>query len=247
MTLRALVVQNDCDKSLGRIADALVAADVELDVRMSSEELPDVGAYEGLITLPGLADPDDDTPSIQRVLAITTSALDQGVPVLGICLGGQLLVKVLGGETYRSRAELGFHDVVTTKAAADDPLLAGMPARFSVFHAHAYAFRPPTGATTLLENDVCVQACRMGDAWAFQCHPEPTLEWVAALARGIRGTPDSIDPRTAAFFRSNNIDPDPLERAAHETNDTAELLTNGIGRGFAARMHAYQSQRLLSS
>jgi hypothetical protein len=92
-----------------------------------------------------------------------------------------------------------------------------------------------------------VQACRMGDAWAFQCHPEPTLEWVAALARGIRGTPDSIDPRTAAFFRSNNIDPDPLERAAHETNDTAELLTNGIGRGFAARMHAYQSQRLLSS
>jgi GMP synthase (glutamine-hydrolysing) len=247
MTLRALVVQNDRDKSLGRIADALVAADVELDVRTSSEDLPDVAAYEGLITLPGLADPDDDTPSIHRVRAVTISALDQGVPVVGICLGGQLLVQVLGGETFRSRAELGFHEVVTTQAAAGDPLLAGMPARFSVFHAHAYAFRPPAGAVTLLENDVCVQACRLGDAWAFQCHPEPTLEWVTALARGIRGAPDSIDPRTAAFFLGNNIDPDALERAANETTDTAKLLAGGIGRGFTARMHAYQSQRILSS
>ena len=103
MTLRALVVQNDRDKSLGRIAEALVSVDVQLDVRMSSEQLPDVGAYEGLITLPGLADPDDDTPSIHRVLAVTASALDQGIPVLGICLGGQLLVKALGGDLPHPR------------------------------------------------------------------------------------------------------------------------------------------------
>jgi hypothetical protein len=156
--------------------------------------------------------------------------------VLGICLGGQLLVQVLGGEIYRSREELGFHDVRATAAAAGDPLLADMPRCFSVFHAHAYAFRPPAGAATLLENDACVQACRLGDAWAFQCHPEPTLEWVTALARGIRGTVEGIDPRTVEFFRSNGIDPETLEAAARTAETTADALARNIATGFKERV-----------
>jgi hypothetical protein len=84
MALRVLVVQNDWDKTLGRIAVALVADGVELDVRMSSEDLPDAAAYHGLVTLPGLADPDDDDPAIHRIRAVTARALDEGLPVLGI-------------------------------------------------------------------------------------------------------------------------------------------------------------------
>jgi GMP synthase-like glutamine amidotransferase len=238
MALRLLVVQNDWDKSLGRIAEVLVAEGVELDVRMSSEDLPHPAAYDGLVTLPGLADPEDEDAPIRRVRLVTERALEAELPVLGICLGGQLLVQALGGETYRSREELGFHDVRATPAAAGDPLLADMPRRFPVFHAHAYAFRPPAGAVTLLENDVCVQACRLGDAWAFQCHPEPTLAWVTALARGIDGTVEGIDPRTVGFFRSNGIEPEALEAGARNAAVTAGVLACSIATGFKATMQA---------
>ncbi|MDX6540359.1 MAG: hypothetical protein QOI71_1969, partial [Gaiellales bacterium] len=91
MVPRLLVVQNDWDKPLGRIADALLAEDIELDVRMSHAELPDAAAYHGLVTLPGLANPEDDDPAVRRVREATENALTAGLPVLGICLGGQLL------------------------------------------------------------------------------------------------------------------------------------------------------------
>ena len=176
--VRLLVVQHDRDKPLGRIGDELVAAGAELEVRMAGGELPSAGSYDGLAVLPGLANPDDDDPALDRARGAIETALDAGVPVLGLCLGGQLLVQVLGGTTYRSDDELGFHEVRATPAAAEDPLLGPAPARFRTFHAHAYAFAPPPGAQVLLENDVCVQACRLGETWAFQCHPEPTIAWI---------------------------------------------------------------------
>jgi GMP synthase (glutamine-hydrolysing) len=247
MVPRLLIVQNDWDKPLGRIADALLAEDIELDVRMSHAELPDAAAYHGLVTLPGLANPEDDDPAVRRVREATENALTAGLPVLGICLGGQLLAQVLGGMTYRSREELGFHDVRATAAAAGDPLLRHAPRRFSVFHAHTYAFRPPVSAMTLLENDVCVQACKLGDAWAFQCHPEATLDWVRVLAKGMRGTIDGMDPGTVGFFLSNGIDPDALEVGARAAAATAEALAQAIGAGFAARVRALSAARSTSS
>jgi GMP synthase (glutamine-hydrolysing) len=242
MEPRVLVVQNDLDKPLGRIAAALLQAGVELDVRMSTGELPDVAGYDGLITLPGLADPDDDEPEVHRARAVTEQALACGKPVLGVCLGGQLLVQALGGETYRSRNELGFRDVVRTPAGARDALLCDVPDRFSALHAHCYGFRPPPGAVVLLENDVCVQACRLGSAWAFQCHPEATAEWIEALALGMRGATSALDPRTIAFFTSNDIDPDTLEHMGREADDVAELVAGNIARGFAAAARARSRQ-----
>ncbi len=243
MAPRVLVVQHDPDKSLGRIADALAEEGVELDARMSLEELPGMGGYDGLISLPGLADPDDDTPEVHRVRAVTTAALALGAPVLGLCLGGQLLVQALGGSTYRSRNELGYGDVARTRAGAGDQLLGDVPDRFTTFHAHCYGFIPPDEAVVLLENDVCVQACRVGDAWAFQCHPEVTPEWLEALARGIRGEASWIDPRTAAFFSSNGIDADTLERMGREAEAISERFAKSIARGYAERARAYRARR----
>ncbi len=237
-SIRLLVVQNDWDKPLGRIGTGLEAAGVALDVRMSSRELPVVSGYDGLVVLPGLANPDDDDPAVHRARAAIGEAVERCLPVLGICLGGQLLAQVLGGETYRSRHELGYLEVESTSATSDDPLLRDAPSRFEVFHAHTCAFHPPPGAVVLLENEVCVQACRLGDAWAFQCHPEPTLAWIDALTRGIRGQAARIDPRTAAFFRGAGIDPEALEGNARRVNETAQRVALGIGRGFVDRCRA---------
>jgi len=237
--LRILVVQHDPDKPLGRVAEALAGEGAALDVRMSTDELPDVAEYSGLVVLPGLANPEDDDPPLHRTRRAIEQAIERAMPVLGICLGGQLLVQVLGGTTYECRPELGYRDVVRTDAARTDPLLADAPARFATFHAHMYAFEPPSGATVLLANDVCVQACQVGEAWAIQCHPEVTVEWVDAVARGIRGEPHRIDPRTPAFFKQHRIDPDVLEEDARKAAPTAHLVASGIARGFTGRSRAY--------
>jgi GMP synthase (glutamine-hydrolysing) len=231
-----LVVQNDADKSLGRIADELMRCDVHLDVRSSDQELPGVGSYQGLIVLPGLADPVDHTLAVRRVRETIDHALAGELPILGLCLGGQLLVQELGGDVYECGLELGFHDVVAMSAASGDPLLGAAPERFSVFHAHAYAFEPPAEAEILLTNDVCVQACRHGEAWAVQCHPETPARWVAALAAGIRGENGGLPSATTDFFRLNGLTAEQLEQDARLAERGMRTVAAGIASGFTGRL-----------
>jgi GMP synthase-like glutamine amidotransferase len=236
---RILVIQHDPDKSLGRVADALLAEGAELDVRFPDHELPGVAGYDGIVVLPGLADPDDDVESLHRTRALLADAIARELPVLGICLGGQLVAQALGASTYRCASELGFHDVETTAAAASDALLAAAPPVFSTFHAHRFAFTLPEGAVPLLRNDVCTQAFRQGDrTWALQFHPESTIGWVDDLARTMRGEPGGVPENTARFFRSNGVDPEALERDARAAADTAHALATGIAVGFVRRCRA---------
>jgi GMP synthase-like glutamine amidotransferase len=231
-----LVIQNDSDKSLGWIADELVSSGVRLDLRSPDRDLPGVGGYAGLIVLPGLADPVDEHAAVRRARQAIHDALLAELPILGLCLGGQLLVQALGGSVYRCQPELGFGEVSVSLAALSDPLLSGVPGRFSVFHAHAFAFEPPTDAEILLTNEVCVQACRHGESWAFQCHPEISREWVAALATGLRGEDGGLHAATVDFFRRNAVSPDQVEFDALSAEPMLGQIARGIGSGFAARL-----------
>jgi GMP synthase (glutamine-hydrolysing) len=239
-----LVVQNDDDKSLGRLADGLERAGVLLDYRSANGALPDARRYGGLVVLPGLADPVDDTAAIRRARTAIEQALETGIPTLGLCLGGQLLAQALGGSVHRCRPELGFGDVQCSPPAAGDSLLAGAPPRFATFHAHAFAFTPPAGAEVLLANDVCVQACRVGDAWAFQCHPEIPRAWVDALAAGLRGHDRGLPEATTSFFRSNGLTAERLERDALSAEPAMRDIAGRIAAGFAGRVAAGLAGRL---
>jgi GMP synthase (glutamine-hydrolysing) len=236
MSSSLLVVQNDPDKSLGRLAPGLQSSGAELDVRSPTDELPDASEYDGLIVLPGLANPVDETPAIHRARDAIDQALEAGLPILGLCLGGQLLVQALGGSVHPCQHELGFGDVEALPAAADDPLLAGAPTKFPIFHAHTYAFTPPTDAELLLANDVCVQACRQGEAWAFQCHPEIADDWVQALAAGLRGRDGKLLEATTGFFESNGVVAEKLEHDAAAAEPAMRALADAISRGFAGRL-----------
>jgi GMP synthase (glutamine-hydrolysing) len=231
-----LVIQSDPDKSLGRIGDALMRAGVRLDARSPDRELPSVRGYAGLVVLPGLADPVDETPAVRRARGAIVEALAAEMPILGLCLGGQLLVQALGGSVHRCRPELGFRDVLASPAAAGDPLLGGVPPRLTVFHAHAFAFRPPAGAEILLTNDVCVQACRYGEAWALQCHPEVRADWVRALAAGIRGERSPLRAGTIDFFVRNGISANRLERDLERAEPAMRLLAERVADGLTARL-----------
>jgi GMP synthase (glutamine-hydrolysing) len=91
-----LVIQNDPDKSLGRLAEAFAGTGARLDVQFATGQLPDVRESSGLIVLPGLADPVDDTDAIGRARDAIDAALGAGLPILGLCLGGQLLAATTG-------------------------------------------------------------------------------------------------------------------------------------------------------
>ena len=243
--MRILVVQNDDDKHAGRIGLGLEAAGAELTIAMAYGPIPSVADFDGLLVLPGLGDPVDDEQAIHDARDAIIEARSLGRPVLGVCLGGQLLAQSAGAEIYRSTPELGIHPVRTTPAAQDDPLFTGIPETYESFHAHAFAFKPVEGATVLIESDACCQAMRIGDrSWALQLHPEMTREGLHTVARGIEyDFEDGILPETAGFFRAAGVDPIRLRQQADDLDELHTAIGNQIGRGFVTACRSARDER----
>jgi GMP synthase (glutamine-hydrolysing) len=113
------------------------------------------------------------------------------LPVLGICLGAQLLARAFGGEVRPApEPEIGWHEVEQT--GAGDPVLGALPRRFTALQWHYYTYDLPPGAVELARSRLCTQAFRLGERWAVQFHPEVTAghieQWAsedAAPAPGL--------------------------------------------------------------
>jgi GMP synthase (glutamine-hydrolysing) len=119
-------------------------------------------------------------------MRLIESALKDGRPVLGVCLGSQLLAAALGAKVYKgARREIGWHPVRLTSDAKDDRLLKGMPEEFTAFHWHGDIFDLPRDSVVLASSEVSpIQAFRHGDkAYGFLCHLEVTEASVHAMVR----------------------------------------------------------------
>ena len=139
-----------------------------------------------------------------EMLAPETAAIRQaalgGMPILGVCLGAQLLAKALGARVTKNPApEVGLLEIGLTAAGASDPLFAGWPRRTPVVQWHSDTFALPEGAVHLASSPLCHnQAFRHGDrSYGLQFHPEVTadmvVEWAdvpeyAEAMRQIQGT-----------------------------------------------------------
>jgi GMP synthase-like glutamine amidotransferase len=141
--------------------------------------------FAGLVFMGGPMSANDDLPWIIPALALIADAVRQDVPVLGHCLGGQLMARAFGGEVRAAAVkEIGWGEVgVADNAVARDWL--GPVHAFESFHWHGETFSIPPGGTRVLENAHCAnQAFALGRHFGMQCHVEMTPEMIADWVRG---------------------------------------------------------------
>ena len=187
---RALIVQNTAHEGLGWLQDWLpeFGVDVHPTHPYMGHRVPPSVEGDALIVLGGPmgANDDGDAPWLPATRALLATAIDDGVPTLGICLGAQLLAVAAGGVVERGAAgpELGLGTV--TVGAVDDMLLSS-PGLLPVVQWHFDTVtRLPDAATQLASSDrYDVQAFRVGEvAWGLQFHIEATPAMVEDWARG---------------------------------------------------------------
>lgn len=149
---------------------------------------PNVDRYQGLIVLGGPMNVEDQghRPHLRTELLAIERMLAQGKPVLGICLGAQLLAHALGAPVKRqAMPEIGWYPLHTTDAGRADTVLSPLGMQSPVFQWHGRHFEIPRTAVQLARGDTCEQqAFRWGDsAYGFQFHLEmdqPLIErWLA--------------------------------------------------------------------
>jgi GMP synthase (glutamine-hydrolysing) len=153
-------------------------------------------AYGAVLVFGGAmhADQEGHHPWLREENFFLQRLLDLHKPVLGICLGAQLLAKAAHSDVGpAAEPEIGWYDVELTDDAADDPLLGGLPPRFETFQWHYYTYKVPAGAVELARSRVCTQAFRLGDsAWGVQFHPEVTLDQIEGWMEEDEPVPDSL-------------------------------------------------------
>jgi GMP synthase (glutamine-hydrolysing) len=230
---RLLVFQHVAVEPLGTL-DALIRARGHR-VRFHNFERdpsaePDIDRYRGLIVLGGPMNVEDQhrRPHLKTELKAIERALEHGKPVLGICLGAQLLAHVLGADVRRHRTpELGWYDMHLSPAGRGDTVLGAASAKLPVFQWHSYSFELPHRAVHLASTATCEQqAFRFAsNAYGFQFHLEadiPVIErWLGLpsfrdelAAAGLESTPEAIREQTT--------------RLVAQTRDSAAAVFNNF-------------------
>jgi len=171
--------------------------------------VPDLTAYDAIIFAGGEYGPDEfEQPIFQAEREKVLAALEAGVPILGICLGNQLLAYWLGGKVSPGRWEIGWLPVTASEAGRADPLLAGLGASFYAFLWHGdQVTRLPEGAVILASSERCpIQVYRLGDrrVWGVQFNPQydPVIaEGVIRAAKTLPARGYDIDEMVATGYR----------------------------------------------
>ncbi len=179
---RVLTLQHAWECPLGLLGEILEEHGLPCDiVNVEEAILPEPTAYGAIISLGG---PQhvyeiDKHPYFTQEKDLISSAVEQDIPFLGICLGAQLLAAALGGQvSQHAVTEIGFYDVPFTEAGQQDPLFMGLPDYQKVFHWHEDAFELPAGSILLATNETTRnQAFRYSSrAYGLQYHIELNSE-----------------------------------------------------------------------
>jgi GMP synthase-like glutamine amidotransferase len=188
-----LLLQHAGFEGPGRIATAAKEAHVPLEVSRMDLDQP-VPALEGLGGVIAMGGPmnaldDEGHPRLAAERELLRETVEAGLPVLGVCLGAQLLAAALGADMRpASQPELGFGPVTLVR---DDPVLGEAGSELPAFHWHEETFDLPDGAELLASTEACPhQAFRVGElAYGLQFHVEVdellAADWEYHLPEGV--------------------------------------------------------------
>ena len=177
---RILVLQHVASEPLGVLDPLLRASGLRIryvNFAHHPHTQVDVSKYSGLVVLGGPMNVDqvERYPHLAHEVDVIRAALDRNNPVLGICLGAQLLAAALGARVHPNPVrEIGWYPLTLSAEAAADPLFAHLEHDANVFQWHAYTFTEPKGSVHLASTSSCAnQAFRFGEcAYGLQFHLE---------------------------------------------------------------------------
>jgi GMP synthase (glutamine-hydrolysing) len=201
-----------------------------LEWRPQSGEPPPLDEIEAAMIFGGAmhVDQEHQHPWLRSEKGLIRGLLERGVPLLGVCLGSQLLAEAAGARPRRlAAAEIGWRRVEVTGEGRTDPVIGPLAPSFEVFEWHSYEAPLPPGTVALARDSACLQAFRVDGrpAWGVQFHAEVTA---AGLGRWLDGWHESADAL------ATGQDPDAI-RSQSERRIEAQ---NELGRGLAERFLA---------
>jgi len=192
-----LAIQHVSWETPHRILDACGGLEVRTVRPLEGEPLPDHAAIAGAVVMGGPMNVDEVEryPGLAAEREWLAEAVRREMPILGVCLGAQLLARALGAEVRPSeRPEIGFAPIEVHEA--DDPIVGALAPRTTVLHWHGDVFDLPEGAERLASSaQTEVQAFRHGNAWGVLFHPEADEALVQAWLAELQMRDEAIEAR----------------------------------------------------
>ena len=179
--VKILIIQNDEPETLGLYETILNEKEVQLTLlhaykMKENDEFPSINNFDSFIIGPTPISANDaqNHDFLRKEWKYLEQIVESGKPCLGVCCGGQMLAKLLGGEVLKSpMKEVGGYEVKLTHEGSEDPLFHGFPKEFPVFHWHSDMFTVPPGGRLLAEGNPCpIQAFRKGNVYGVIFHLE---------------------------------------------------------------------------
>lgn len=206
---------------------------------------PRLDGYDGLVLLGGPMNvgETDRYPHIQTEVDLVRKAIDRDIPVLGICLGAQLIAAALGAKIEAaSRKEIGWHDVSPTEVGEQDPLFRHFEPTERIFQWHGDTFAIPTGADHLASAPDCPnQAFRYGKkVYGLQFHlevDEPMIERWLQIPE-LREEISSLE---------GNLSPESILAETKLTIERSQVLAKNLFRTLIELFEPPRRTRILSS
>ena len=190
--------------------------------------------FSGLVFMGGAMSVNDDLPWIAQVLELMREAVRKDLPLLGHCLGGQLMSRAFGGAVRPSPyKEIGWGEMRVCDNGVARAWLGDVHA-FEAFQWHGETFSIPPGATRVLENPHCAnQAFAMGKHFAMQCHVEMTEElvrsWLESGQDEMRAA--AASPAVQSVSEIENDMQGRLDRLHQVADRVYDRWTEGLSRG----------------
>jgi len=189
-------------------------------------QVPDsLDDVSGLIFMGGPGDVNSPLDWMRQEEALIRQAAEYGTPVMGVCLGGQMISKAMGGIVSSDyRLEVGWHQVRSVTGAQNQPWFKYLPAEFQVFQWHAHDFTLPPGATPLLTSECTpCQAFSIGNILAMQFHLEISADTVRSLTREFAG---DLEESSACVQKADEMCSE-LDERIDQLHNIADLIYSG--------------------